>query len=180
MQETRLRWTETRAREGCQEFRERSGCVESLSTVNGQFECQQDCSSLSVAERGVSFQDRRFLAIGTSREDNLCNEMSRDGVIVCHSSSTLYMMSYITFLQEIRHNFCNRRERKLNRPFTRPIFPVRRKIWERDSPGTDLTFISVLFSKATTTCKQLAIAEQRHRHGYRPFSGGVATGVNRR
>ena len=50
--------------------------------------------SLSVAERGLSFQDRRFLATGTSREDNLCNEMSQDGVIVCHSS-TLYMMSYI-------------------------------------------------------------------------------------
>ena len=53
--------------------------------------------SLSVAERGVSFQDRRFLAIGTSREDSLCNEMSQDGVIVCNSSSTLYMMSYIFF-----------------------------------------------------------------------------------
>jgi len=45
--------------------------------------------SLSVAERGVSFQDRRFLAIGTSREDDLCNDVSQDGVIVCHSSSTL-------------------------------------------------------------------------------------------
>ena len=33
--------------------------------------------SLSVAERGVSFQDRHFLAIGTSREDNLCNECLR-------------------------------------------------------------------------------------------------------
>ena len=50
--------------------------------------------SLSLIERGVSVQDRCFLAIGTSREDNLCNEMSQDGVIVCHSSSTLYMMSY--------------------------------------------------------------------------------------
>jgi len=49
--------------------------------------------SLSVAERGVSFQDRRFLAIGTSREDDLCNDVSQDGIIVCHSSSTLYMMS---------------------------------------------------------------------------------------
>ena len=53
--------------------------------------------SLSVAERGFSFQDRHSLAIGTSREDNLCNEMFQDGAIVCHSSSTLYMMSYITF-----------------------------------------------------------------------------------
>ena len=61
--------------------------------------------SLSVAERGASFQDRRFLAIGTSREDDLCNDMSQDGVIVCHSSSTLCMMSYITFLQALRHNF---------------------------------------------------------------------------
>ena len=55
--------------------------------------------SLSVAETGVSFQDRRFLAIGTSREDDLCNDVSQDGVIVCYSSSTLYMMSYIAFLQ---------------------------------------------------------------------------------
>ena len=66
----------------------------------------------SVAERDVSFQDRRFLAIGASREDDLCNDLSQDGVIVCHSSSTLYMMSYITFLQALRHNLCNRRERK--------------------------------------------------------------------
>jgi len=41
-------------------------------------------------------------------------------VIVCHSSSTLYM-SYITFLQVLRHNFCNRREQKRNRPFTRSM-----------------------------------------------------------
>ena len=32
--------------------------------------------SLSLAERGVSFQDCRFLAIGTSREDDLCNDLS--------------------------------------------------------------------------------------------------------
>ena len=43
--------------------------------------------SLSVAERGVSFQDRHSLVIGTSGEDNLCNEMSQDSVIACHSSS---------------------------------------------------------------------------------------------
>ena len=78
--------------------------------------------SLSVAERSISFQDRRFLAIGTSREDDLCNDVSQDGVIVCHSSSTLYMMSHITFLQALHHNLCNRRERKRNRLFTRPIF----------------------------------------------------------
>jgi len=47
------------------------------------------------------------LAIGTSRKDDLCNDLSQDGVIVCHSSSTLYMMLYITFLQALRHNFCN-------------------------------------------------------------------------
>jgi len=40
----RLHRTETRSQEGCQEFQERSGGVESLSTVNGQIECQQDCS----------------------------------------------------------------------------------------------------------------------------------------
>jgi len=45
------------------------------------------------------------------------------------------MMSYITFQQALRHNFCNRRERKRNRPFTRPIFSVWRKVvWERDYP----------------------------------------------
>jgi len=36
---------------------------------------------------------------GTSKEDNLYDEMSQDGIIVCHCSSTLYMMSYIAFLQ---------------------------------------------------------------------------------
>ena len=79
--------------------------------------------SLSVKESGVSFQDHHFLAIRSSREDNLCNEMSQDSIIMCHSSSTLYMMSYVTFLQALRHNFCNRREQKWNRLFTRPIFP---------------------------------------------------------
>jgi len=69
-------------------------------------------ASLSLTERGVSFQDRHSLVIGTSREDNLC-----------HSSSTQYMMSYITFLQVLHHNFCNHREQKWNRLFTRPIFP---------------------------------------------------------
>ena len=78
--------------------------------------------SLSVAEKGVSFQDRRFLAIGTSREDDLCYDVSQDSVIVSQYS-TLYMMSYITFLQALRHNYRNRREQKRNRPFTRPIFP---------------------------------------------------------
>ena len=53
MQETRLRRTETRAREGCQELWKRSGCVESLSTVNGQFECQQDCSRVSLSLKEV-------------------------------------------------------------------------------------------------------------------------------
>jgi len=127
MQETRLRRIETRSREGCQEFQEQSGCVESLSTVNGQFECQQDCSSLSVTERGVSFQNRHSLVIRISREDNLC-----------HSSSTHYMRSYITFLQTLHHNFCNHREWKQNRPFTRPIFPcvVKNGLETRLSPHT--------------------------------------------
>ena len=73
--------------------------------------------SLFVANTGVYFQDRCLLAIRTSREDHLCNEMSQDGVIVCHSSSTLYMVSYISLLQALRHNFCNHREQKRNRPF---------------------------------------------------------------
>ena len=50
---TRLRRTETKSREGCQEFRERSGCVESLSTMNGQFECQQDCSRVFLLLKEV-------------------------------------------------------------------------------------------------------------------------------
>jgi len=32
--------------------------------------------------------------IGTSEEDNICNEMSQDGIILYHTSSTFYMMSY--------------------------------------------------------------------------------------
>ena len=47
MQETRL---QTRSREGCQEFKEWSGC---LSTVNGQFKCQQDCSRVSLSLKEV-------------------------------------------------------------------------------------------------------------------------------
>ena len=38
------------------------------------------------------------------RKTDLCNEMSRDGIIVCHSNSTLCMMSYITWvLQSMVH-----------------------------------------------------------------------------
>jgi len=124
IQETRLCRTETRAQEGCQEFREQSGCVESLSTVNGQFECQQDFSRVSMSLKEVFL----FRIIVPWRSEppgktDLCNEISQDSVIVCHSSSALYMMSYITFLQALCHNFCNRREQKRNRPFNRPIFP---------------------------------------------------------
>jgi len=45
------------------------------------------------------------------------------------------MMSYITFLQALRHNFCNRVERKQNGLFTRPIFPCVTK----NGLGTRLT-----------------------------------------
>ena len=55
VQETRLPRTETRLREGCQEFREGLGCAERLSTVNGQFECQQDCSRVSLSLKEVLF-----------------------------------------------------------------------------------------------------------------------------
>jgi len=124
MQETRLRRTETRLREGCQEF-------QSLSTVNEQFECQQDCSRVSLSLRGFSFQDRHSLAIGTSKEDNLRNEVFQDGAIVCHSISTLYMMSYISHSTSIMSQFLQPQEQKWNRPFTRPFFPVWQiMVWE--------------------------------------------------
>jgi len=122
MQETRLHRTETGSQEGCQEFCEQSKCVWELD--NWQWKAWMPVrllQSLSVAERGF-FQDLLSLGIRTSEEDNLCNEMSQDGVIKCHCSSTLRMMSYITFLQMLHHNFCNCLEWKQNRPFTRPIF----------------------------------------------------------
>jgi len=36
--------------------------------------------------------------MGTSEEDNLCNIMSQDGVIVCRSSSTLDMIIYKCYI----------------------------------------------------------------------------------
>ena len=76
--------------------------------MNGQFEYQHDCSRVSLLLKEVflsrivvSFQDCRFLAIGTSREDNLCNEMSQDGVIVCHSSSKLLYESDVIYYMYI-------------------------------------------------------------------------------
>jgi len=39
------------------------------------------------------------LAIRTSEEDNLCNEVSQDGDTMCHGSSTLYIVSHITVLE---------------------------------------------------------------------------------
>ena len=73
--------------------RERSGCVESLSTVNGRTVWMpvRLLQSLSVAEWGFSFQDRRSLAIGTSKEDNLSTKCLRTCATVvphfvwCHS-----------------------------------------------------------------------------------------------
>jgi len=67
--------------------------------------------SLSVTD---SFSFRIFFP-ETSEEDNLHNEMSQDGITVCHSSSTLYVMSYmyIKFLQLLRHNFCNYKGMKM-------------------------------------------------------------------
>ena len=74
---------------------------------------------LSVAERGVSFQDRRS---EPPRKTDLCNEMSQDGVIVCHSSSTLYYYDVIyhipTSVTSQFFFFCNRGERKRNGPLT--------------------------------------------------------------
>jgi len=131
---------ETRSREGYQEFQERSGCVESLSTVNGQIECQQDCSRVCRWKR-FSFQDRHFLAIRTSREDDLCNEMSQDGVIMCHSSSTLlHDVIYYILTSVTSQFFCNCREWKRNRPSTRPIFPcvVKNGLGTRLEPGSSL------------------------------------------
>ena len=130
MQETRLHRTETRSREGCQEFREpeRSGCVESLSTVNGQFECQQDCSRVSHSLKEV-FLSRivvswRSEPLGKTIFATKCLRMALSCATVVPN---FYMnqMLYITctFLQALHHNCCNRWERKLNRPFTRPIFP---------------------------------------------------------
>ena len=49
--------------------------------------------SLSVAERGFPFQDLS-LEVGTSKEDNLCNEMSQDGIIVCHTLCDVILHSY--------------------------------------------------------------------------------------
>jgi len=49
--------------------------------------------SLSVTEKGFSFQDLS-LGIGTSKEDNLCNEMSQDGIIVCHTLCDVTLHSY--------------------------------------------------------------------------------------
>jgi len=83
--------------------------------------------------RGFSFQDRHSLAIGTSKEDNLRNEVFQDGAIVCHSISTLYMMSYISHSTSIMSQFLQPQEQKWNRPFTRPFFPVWQiMVWEWD------------------------------------------------
>ena len=49
---------------------------------------------------------------GTSEEDNPHNEMSHDGVTVCHSSSSLYVMSYM-YIELLRRNFCNQKGIKM-------------------------------------------------------------------
>ena len=65
MQETRLCRTETRSREGCREFCEWSGCFCELD--NQQWKVWMPVrllQSLSVTERGFSFQGLLSLAIG--------------------------------------------------------------------------------------------------------------------
>jgi len=86
-------------------------------SLSGQFECQQDCSRVSLSLK-EGFLSRIVISWRLEPPGKMATKMSQDGVIVRHSSSTLYMMSYITFLQALRHNFCNRREWKQNRPFT--------------------------------------------------------------
>ena len=114
MQETRLRRTETKSREGCQEFRERSGCVESLSTMNGQFECQQDCSRVFLLLKEVFLS--RIVVPGRLELQIFATKCLRTALsyatVVPHFIH-VYMMSYniIAFLYALHHHSCNRRER---------------------------------------------------------------------
>jgi len=122
MQGTRLRRTETRSQEGCQEFRERSGCVESLSTVNGPFESQQDCSRVSLSLKQVFFS--RIVVSWWSeppRKTIFATKCLRMA-LSCATVVPHFIRCHVTLLQALHHNFCNCRERKWNRPFTRPIF----------------------------------------------------------
>jgi len=80
-----------------------------------------------MSNRGHVQETRLHRTETRSREG--CNKISQDGVIVCHSSSTFYMMSCITFLQMSRHNFCNHKEQKRNRLFTRQVFLCVAKKW---------------------------------------------------
>jgi len=84
---------------------------------NGQFECQQDRSRVSLLLKEV-FLSRIVVSWRSEPpgKTDLCNEMSQDGIIVCHSSSTLYMMSCITFLQALRHMFLQLRGTKTEWP----------------------------------------------------------------
>jgi len=50
-----------------------------------------------------SFQKLLWFAFRTSKEDSFCNEISQDIVIMCQSSATPYVMSYIMVLQTLRY-----------------------------------------------------------------------------
>ena len=116
MQETRPHRTETWSREGCHEFKEQWQCVCQLD--NWQQKVWMPIrllQNLFVA----AFQGLLSLAIKTPKEDNLCNEMSQDSVILCHSSSTLDIMSYLHPYNVILKIL---REKKQNRPFPRQFF----------------------------------------------------------
>lgn len=66
------------------------------------------------------FPGLSFLCDWNLQGRQLCNKLSLDSIIVWHSTSTLYMISYITFLKMICHNVCNYTEQKWNRQFTSP------------------------------------------------------------
>ena len=74
---------------------------------------------------------------------------------MCHCSCTLHMMSYITFLQTLRHNVCNRGERKWNRSFTRPTYMVwgtNILLWTVWGTRYRLTMLAALTSISFSTC----------------------------
>ena len=150
MQETRLGRTETRS---CQEFRERSGCVESLSTVSGQFECQQDCSRVSHSLKEV-FLSRivvswRSEPLGKTIFATKCFRTALSCATVvphfiwCHN--LYYIPTSVT-----SQFFCNREERKRNRLFTRPIFPMWRK-WSGNETTIKLAEVK-LHSSSVHVC----------------------------
>jgi len=130
MQETRLCRTETRSWEGCQEFHE--GCLRAWQLT------VESLNASKIAPESLSLCHGFFFPGSFLGNRNLRGRQTTKCLRTASSCATVVphlMWCHTTFLQALHHNFCNHREWKWNRPFTRAIFCRVAQKWSWNETG---------------------------------------------